>query len=130
MIRRPPRSTLFPYATLFRSRPVVSPPAGPGRRRTVTDRLLLPPRPLVALDPEEHLAPAGAQRAALTTSVRADPRDRKSTRLNSSHANISYAVFCLKKNYLPLAVLMICLPIPDCSRLSAFRSTMTSLPPL
>src|SRR6266852_8151851 len=63
MIRRPPRSTLFPYTTLFRS---------PGA-------------------PHTHAEPAPpAQRLTL-------PRDRKSTRLNSSHGSISYAVFCLKK---------------------------------
>src|SRR5258707_15687343 len=67
MIRRPPRSTLFPYTTLFRSLPV-DPDAGRDRGRAA----LLLPRP-------QH------------------PGDRKSTRLNSSHANISYAVFCLKK---------------------------------
>src|SRR3712207_7462448 len=80
MIRRPPRSTLFPYTTLFRSRAERDgggrrlPRArdGPGRR---------PRRP--ALLPRAR-PPEGAQ-------------DRKSTRLNSSHANISYAVFCLKK---------------------------------
>src|SRR5438445_6329044 len=65
MIRRPPRSTLFPYTTLFRSAPVVPGHAGPARRR----------------------APQPGESGA----------DRKSTRLNSSHANISYAVFCLKK---------------------------------
>src|SRR6266508_5577344 len=71
MIRRPPRSTLFPYTTLFRSRgcPPPSRPC-PGRRGR-------PPRP--------------AARS------RWRPRDRKSTRLNSSHVAISYAVFCLKK---------------------------------
>src|SRR6266849_10136845 len=63
MIRRPPRSTLFPYTTLFRSRPRA--PRGRGRRRAPWSR-----------------------RA---------PGDRKSTRLNSSHEWISYAVFCLKK---------------------------------
>src|SRR3712207_7727013 len=66
MIRRPPRSTLFPYTTLFRS--------GPGTRLV-------------------HVRPGRRTAAAL----RALRRDRKSTRLNSSHANISYAVFCLKK---------------------------------
>src|SRR5215217_9171999 len=73
MIRRPPRSTLFPYTTLFRPRA----------------RQSRPPR----RDPPAHPAPAG-------TAGRARSRgsgDRKSTRLNSSHANISYAVFCLKK---------------------------------
>src|SRR3712207_7092612 len=76
MIRRPPRSTLFPYTTLFRSdhdhvrvRRAAEPPV----RRALDLRAL---RPLVGHAP--------------------DP-DRKSTRLNSSHANISYAVFCLKK---------------------------------
>src|SRR3712207_8369245 len=88
MIRRPPRSTLFPYTTLFRSvRPPDRPhrprrPAGDGRdvRRRVGRRA-------VRGDPE----PGGQGPAA------ARPTDRKSTRLNSSHANISYAVFCLKK---------------------------------
>src|SRR5947209_13258164 len=66
MIRPPPRSTLFPYTTLFRSRPALRP---------VPPQLQLQVRPQLA---RQH-------------------RDRKSTRLNSSHANISYAVFCLKK---------------------------------
>src|SRR5215203_6624504 len=73
MIRRPPRSTLFPYTTLFRSRP---------RRRRPSSR---PPGGRSrAPSPAAHPAPSPG-------------RDRKSTRLNSSHANISYAVFCLKK---------------------------------
>src|SRR2546429_3404947 len=67
MIRRPPRSTLFPYTTLFRS-----------RRRS-------PPRPTAS----PRRARPGRRRTA--------SRDRKSTRLNSSHGYISYAVFCLKK---------------------------------
>src|SRR5687768_17845184 len=67
MIRRPPRSTLFPYTTLFRS--VVS-----GCR-----------------------APRGDRSHGRETSTRSSTRDRKSTRLNSSHGYISYAVFCLKK---------------------------------
>src|SRR5947209_887067 len=74
MIRRPPRSTLFPYTTLFRSRHVV-------RHRLPAHRIA--PRQLVV----RRRAPADAERSG----------DRKSTRLNSSHANISYAVFCLKK---------------------------------
>src|SRR3712207_7139625 len=74
MIRRPPRSTLFPYTTLFRSSVGVS--LSPGGR---------PPTELVR---EADLAMYQAKRLG---------RDRKSTRLNSSHANISYAVFCLKK---------------------------------
>src|SRR3712207_6952533 len=93
MIRRPPRSTLFPYTTLFRSRC----PAGSSSRRTV-------PRTAVAvgsLPPPERTTPHPPGDLAPTS--RRDPgdrrpgQDRKSTRLNSSHANISYAVFCLKK---------------------------------
>src|SRR3712207_7163174 len=88
MIRRPPRSTLFPYTTLFRSAVRVRRPHGPrrhrgGTRRSARRRPLLPPR-------LGHGSFGDARR------VRPE-RDRKSTRLNSSHANISYAVFCLKK---------------------------------
>src|SRR3712207_8405572 len=85
MIRRPPRSTLFPYTTLFRSLGAVRrdrPHLQPGRRA--------PLRALLLLD----VAPENAERAARRCGSRGD---RKSTRLNSSHANISYAVFCLKK---------------------------------
>src|SRR3712207_8329489 len=79
MIRRPPRSTLFPYTTLFRS--LV------GGRGQAQGRLVdLPHEGAQRLD---HLAEALEQGPELG--------DRKSTRLNSSHANISYAVFCLKK---------------------------------
>src|SRR3712207_6859264 len=97
MIRRPPRSTLFPYTTLFRSDPELE--FGPGlhgrhsrgQGRGVQEHFL----PVVGADESEtlrfveefHLA--GGHVARLL--------DRKSTRLNSSHANISYAVFCLKK---------------------------------
>src|SRR3712207_8923521 len=91
MIRRPPRSTLFPYTTLFRSeqrthhhRPRGGAPAA----------LLADARPLrgLAAQPAARRLRAGAR-------LRPGGRgaDRKSTRLNSSHANISYAVFCLKK---------------------------------
>src|SRR3712207_8693734 len=85
MIRRPPRSTLFPYTTLFRSaRPVLT------AREAQALREALALRSAVAAG--QPLTPA--QAAALRTATTAD---RKSTRLNSSHANISYAVFCLKK---------------------------------
>src|SRR3712207_7710314 len=83
MIRRPPKSTLFPYTTLFRSEPLPDVPhvgAHPRLDRGVDQR---GHRPLVLPVLAQHL--------------RADAQDRKSTRLNSSHANISYAVFCLKK---------------------------------
>src|SRR3712207_7999368 len=90
MIRRPPRSTLFPYTTLFRSLPADEERADarfrPGVRRP--DRR--PGRPRAA----GRDAGGGAERARPDAE---DQPDRKSTRLNSSHANISYAVFCLKK---------------------------------
>src|SRR5689334_24136344 len=91
MIRRPPRSTLFPYTTLFRSR------AGHLRRA-----LVQPAGPLL-----HHLLPAPGRNDRLDLLGGGDAReklgrglllpDRKSTRLNSSHSSISYAVFCLKK---------------------------------
>src|SRR3712207_8956215 len=79
MIRRPPRSTLFPYTTLFRS-------AGQPARQ----------------QPGRHHLPAPGDderegEVSLVGGEDQEPVDRKSTRLNSSHANISYAVFCLKK---------------------------------
>src|SRR5258707_5503994 len=77
MIRRPPRSTLFPYTTLFRS------PRGDLASRSLIARLAVD-RP----DPENREFKCPDPLAC---------EDRKSTRLNSSHANISYAVFCLKK---------------------------------
>src|SRR3712207_7823127 len=77
MIRRPPRSTLFPYTTLFRSAVHVS---------VLVPRTVL--AAIVALRIAVPLVPQWIEGAVL---------DRKSTRLNSSHANISYAVFCLKK---------------------------------
>src|SRR5438034_3526838 len=86
MLRRPPRSTLFPYTTLFRSR--VDAHLG------VPDQLrqLLPVRPRSGSSMR-----AEAETADLGGSGLLPPLDRKSTRLNSSHTVISYAVFCLKK---------------------------------
>src|SRR3712207_7432861 len=84
MIRRPPRSTLFPYTTLFRSLGHRLPGRRRGRRCVEADR-----RPARGADP--------APRAEGQLLAHRRGRDRKSTRLNSSHANISYAVFCLKK---------------------------------
>src|SRR3712207_7213887 len=96
MIRRPPRSTLFPYTTLFRS--FRAGEAGP-RARLVAARL---PAGTVGGRPAARHLPPGADRPVQRAPPPADERrpqgpDRKSTRLNSSHANISYAVFCLKK---------------------------------
>src|SRR5690348_17628084 len=83
MIRRPPRSTLFPYTTLFRSR------VRPGRGPRGGQGLQLAVRHARAVHRREI--------ARRTASCRPCPPDRKSTRLNSSHPSISYAVFCLKK---------------------------------
>src|SRR5258707_6258197 len=85
MIRRPPRSTLFPYTTLFRSEPLGGNAASrfPNGSNTRTD-------PFVPLK-----------------------LDRKSTRLNSSHANISYAVFCLKKKKKSNHDIMMCTQSPE-----------------
>src|SRR3712207_8967216 len=88
MIRRPPRSTLFPYTTLFRSAGVQG-GGGAARRGPLAGRL-------GRARGSRRVRGAGAARARLAAR-RAAAGDRKSTRLNSSHANISYAVFCLKK---------------------------------
>src|SRR3712207_7534747 len=87
MIRRPPRSTLFPYTTLFRSiaqgylfsRPIEADAVSAVMSASLVSEIILP---------REQLALGEGD---------AESEDRKSTRLNSSHANISYAVFCLKK---------------------------------
>src|SRR2546430_5364823 len=73
MIRRPPRSTLFPYTTLFRSSS---------------------PDEMLGFAVGSHMVSPNVERVSITASLRGD---RKSTRLNSSHSQISYAVFCLKK---------------------------------
>src|SRR2546430_7554050 len=86
MIRRPPRSTLFPYTTLFRSFPVTPGGGPPG----VTDGVSQIPR-------LEQLTVSEATQLAERALYRMSLEDRKSTRLNSSHSQISYAVFCLKK---------------------------------
>src|SRR3712207_6908551 len=97
MIRRPPRSTLFPYTTLFRSRAGVraDPLPIPHQDEAVPPADAVLRRGLGRDDAGAALHAAG-QRAATAPPLHLD-RDRKSTRLNSSHANISYAVFCLKK---------------------------------
>src|SRR3712207_7635885 len=92
MIRRPPRSTLFPYTTLFRSAEIVAlldndddPDVVQSKDEFGYTWLLVQQEDMGALATDLH---------AVTTTLELD---RKSTRLNSSHANISYAVFCLKK---------------------------------
>src|SRR3712207_8889253 len=97
MIRRPPRSTLFPYTTLFRS-------AFDRVAALVPDHLVLdadigegaPHHDLVVAAPGAVLVEVARRDLALLQVGAGRRRDRKSTRLNSSHANISYAVFCLK----------------------------------
>src|SRR3712207_8016259 len=101
MIRPPPRSTLFPYTTLFRSEVRVVEEAG---RADLAhrDRGLDPPAVVAAHDRDrvvgpDALVPQGAGQRVRAPVDLTERQDRKSTRLNSSHANISYAVFCLKK---------------------------------
>src|SRR3712207_8101418 len=95
MIRRPPRSTLFPYTTLFRSERDVERTlsqwlkAASGRRKRLS-------RAQFRQAAQVYRAQAGDEMEAVEVDRRVKA-DRKSTRLNSSHANISYAVFCLKK---------------------------------
>src|SRR2546429_6937463 len=97
MIRRPPRSTLFPYTTLFRS--------DAGRLFTLQDEL---ERSEVAL--AEATTSLAERDAALETAEGEYRRleDRKSTRLNSSHGYISYAVFCLKKKNISNSTILDC----------------------
>src|SRR5258708_15873804 len=89
MIRRPPRSTLFPYTTLFRSDLDLLGRGAPHFRIVVAGGLELRERQLLVVQDHRRGVMPGNQRVEL--------RDRKSTRLNSSHQIISYAVFCLKK---------------------------------
>src|SRR2546429_3966225 len=97
MIRRPPRSTLFPSTTLFRSQ--YTDCGDLAIPRKVPEPAGIAPRPL-RLFPEPHRVSRTAEDVEANRSSKADlPQqlDRKSTRLNSSHGYISYAVFCLKK---------------------------------
>src|SRR2546430_8413854 len=97
MIRRPPRSTLFPYTTLFRSRLVRLRARRKEQRvfgtEQLGDALLQPARRGIAV--QDVIADLGFGHGAAHAGRRLG--DRKSTRLNSSHSQISYAVFCLKK---------------------------------
>src|SRR3712207_7410138 len=101
MIRRPPRSTLFPYTTLFRSGRVTGFLGPNGAGKSTTMRMVLgldrPTAGSVTVNGHSY-----ADSPAPLREVGALLEDRKSTRLNSSHANISYAVFCLKKKTTPI----------------------------
>src|SRR5258707_2981162 len=90
MIRRPPRSTLFPYTTLFRSRDC------PSARETTSDTMPVF-KTTYTQAPTVIIAAAELDPSMAGSACAAQNADRKSTRLNSSHANISYAVFCLKQ---------------------------------
>src|SRR3712207_6981207 len=100
MIRRPPRSTLFPYTTLFRSGHTLG---GARAIRIVVEHatILVVDNPVIPV--VRSAGVVGPESSGLESAIGPDLRedgvlqDRKSTRLNSSHANISYAVFCLKK---------------------------------
>src|SRR3712207_8118550 len=91
MIRRPPRSTLFPYTTLFRSYPQIE--DGVGMVRSFANEF----DKLIRRLEREGWTTLSQTPGTIFTGTLFAPEDRKSTRLNSSHANISYAVFCLKK---------------------------------
>src|SRR3712207_8457184 len=102
MMRRPPRSTLFPYTTLFRSRVTPGPDWSPARVAW-----------LLAFHRDRRPGLDGELGEATWAVV---VEDRKSTRLNSSHANISYAVFCLKKKKITSAAthMHLMIEIPTC----------------
>src|SRR5258705_9911213 len=93
MIRRPPRSTLFPYTTLFRS----DGPSEHHQREAGDERDDREPRPSPSGDCARSRGLWAIARDAAHRCTHPNSRDRKSTRLNSSHLGISYAVFCLKK---------------------------------
>src|SRR3712207_6972446 len=97
MIRRPPRSTLFPYTTLFRSRQLPAPlhslPLSPVTR-------VHRKKVLTSWRSEEHTSELQSRQYLVCRLLLEKKENRKSTRLNSSHANISYAFFCLKKTKL------------------------------
>src|SRR3712207_7310514 len=97
MIRRPPRSTLFPYTTLFRSAAHTKKAGVPSRASLTTSAIMAATYadPAIAMRASDGTLGRVAQEFG--NSVVGGTADRKSTRLNSSHANISYAVFCLKK---------------------------------
>src|SRR3712207_7956218 len=97
MIRRPPRSTLFPYTTLFRSSMAKECVEFEYKQAALVDPLTGAPNRRAFMENASRLL------------ERLGNKDRKSTRLNSSHANISYAVFCLKKKKLTLPLLS---PVP------------------
>src|SRR3712207_6911954 len=101
MIRRPPRSTLFPYTTLFRSRDSTRSSYSGAMRKLVLPKL----GKMRLADITHQDVKTWAAELAKGSHSTASIQDRKSTRLNSSHANISYAVFCLKKKTIKYTIL-------------------------
>src|SRR3712207_9021596 len=102
MRRHPPRSTLFPYATLFRSAPAAGERSGSPQGPSTAE--MTRRRERMTRDASRHRLLEEAAALALDAALHGEEEDRTSTRLNSSHANISYAVFCLKnKIYFTLA---------------------------
>src|SRR3712207_8943374 len=97
MIRRPPRSTLFPYTTLFRSPHQLGGTLVPLQPPQLPQPIATAPRPAAEGAAPVILLLYAPGQGGWHTGFWSMGRDRKSTRLNSSHANISYAVFCLKK---------------------------------
>src|SRR3712207_7036671 len=98
MIRRPPRSTLFPYTTLFRSNKCAFPIGNVPVIRRLAEQCVAAGVTEIVCVVGAHAGSVRAALEGLRCPVRwVEQPDRKSTRLNSSHANISYAVFCLKK---------------------------------
>src|SRR3712207_7648669 len=97
MIRRPPRSTLFPYTTLFRS--------DASLQGAVTTEEAIGDLPLLNGDDVTRGIRRRGPETRMAYRADVEPSDRKSTRLNSSHANISYAVFCLKKKKITLILI-------------------------
>src|SRR5687768_18336354 len=100
MLRRPPRSTLFPYTTLFRSPVIVKTAKQDAKPNTQQAYLTLDNGETIILD--------SLQNGLLATQGNTKVLDRKSTRLNSSHGYISYAVFCLKKKKQPSTTNICC----------------------
>src|SRR3712207_7291445 len=96
MIRRPPRSTLFPYTTLFRSEALDAEKIRRASGTATKQAARLGARTVATILQHAEMVADRVSTSAASRAV-AEGADRKSTRLNSSHANISYAVFCLKK---------------------------------
>src|SRR2546430_7583276 len=124
MIRRPPRSTLFPYTTLFRSGQNTSGTAHatPSVNTTYSNTMIITSYGVGATS--TWTQPAGMNE---TANVQGGSQDRKSTRLNSSHSQISYAVFCLKKKNTPASTNPVLLPpktdtLADPQRLATHRT--------